>query len=219
MNMFDIVILIALAVFTVLGAKRGLIMTLCGLVVSIFALVGAPIAADALSPAVAAVIEPGLENTIQIAVDEAVADGQEISIELPEAIEETGVMELLLNSEVYQHFASAVETGVEQGVEAVAQGVAEALANTAAWLLVYIVAFALILILGHLIARVLDLAALLPGLHFLNRSLGGVCGFLKGLVYVAVAASLAAGFGLVSQESLDSSALLALFSSFTTISL
>lgn len=219
MNMFDIVILIALAVFTVLGAKRGLIMTLCGLVVAVFALVGAPIAADTLSPAVAAVIQPGLENTIQTAVDEAAASGQEITIELPQAIEESGLIEALLDSDVYQHFAAAVESGVEQGMENVAYGVSVALSDTLSWLLVYILAFVVIIFAGKLIARILDLAALLPGLHFINKSLGGVCGFLKGLIYVAVVASLAAGFGLISPENLENSLLLELFSSFTTISL
>ena len=219
MNMFDIVILIALAVFTVMGAQRGLIMTLCGLVVAVFALVGAPVAADALSPAVAAVIQPGLESTIQTAVDEAAANGQEITIELPQAIEESGLIEALLDSDVYQHFAAAVESGVEQGMETVAHGVSVALADTLSWLLVYIIAFAVIIIAGKIVARILDLAALLPGLHFINKSLGGVCGFLKGLIYVAVVASLAAGFGLVSPENLENSLLLALFSSFTTISL
>lgn len=219
MNMFDIVILIALAIFTVMGAKRGLIMTLCGLVVAVFALVGAPVAADALSPAVAAVIQPGLESTIQTAVDEAAANGQEITIELPQAIEESGLIEALLDSDVYQHFAAAVESGVEQGMENVAHGVSVALADTLSWLLVYIIAFGVIIIAGKIVARILDLAALLPGLHFVNKSLGGVCGFLKGLIYVAVVASLAAGFGLVSPENLENSLLLDLFSSFTTISL
>ncbi|MBQ3089778.1 MAG: CvpA family protein [Oscillospiraceae bacterium] len=219
MNVLDIVILIALAIFTVFGANRGLIMTLCGLVIAVLALVGSPVVADTVSPVAAAIIQPGLENTIQDAVDEAVANGQEITIELPEAIEESGLMEMMLNSEVYQHFASAVESGVESGMEGVAEGVSTALANTMAWFFVYIVAFLAILVLGNLVARLLNLASMLPGLNFLNKSLGAVLGFLKGAVYMSVFASLASSFGLVPPEMLDGSLLLKLFASFAAIAL
>lgn len=217
MNLFDIVILIAIALFTLMGAKRGLIMTLCGLVVAVLALIGSPIAADALSPMVAEAIRPGLETTIQAAVDEAAANGEEITIQLPEAIEESGLIEILLNSEVYQHFAAAVESGVEQGMDNVAAGVAEALSGTLAWFVVYLAAFIGIVIAGNLIARVLDLAALLPGLHFINKSLGGLCGFFKGIVYAVVVVSLAISFGLIPAEHLEGSLLVELLSTYSVV--
>ena len=104
-------------------------------------------------------------------------------------------------------------------MEGVAEGVSTALANTMAWFFVYIVAFLAILVLGNLVARLLNLASMLPGLNFLNKSLGAVLGFLKGAVYMSVFASLASSFGLVPPEMLDGSLLLKLFASFAAIAL
>lgn len=220
MNLFDVVILIVLVVFTFLGLHRGLIMTLCGLVVSILALVGAPIAADQLSPALAYMIQPAIQSAVQTNVDQAVANSTAVG---EFSLEDGSLLEQLVGSDFYQSFAQNAQQSVEQGIQDATQTVAvtigESLAQTIAWLVVYVIAFALILFLGRLLARVLDLAAMLPGLHFLNKSLGGIFGFLKGLIIVAVVASLGVGFGLIPPESVAGSVLLRLFSSFGTVSL
>ncbi|MCD8047288.1 MAG: CvpA family protein, partial [Clostridiales bacterium] len=62
-------------------------------------------------------------------------------------------------------------------------------------------------------------AARLPGLHFLNKSLGGGCGLLQGLVIVAVVCSLGSAFGLIPQQDIENSVLLELLASLTTFSL
>ena len=49
MNISDIILLIILAVFTILGGVRGLMATLLGLAVSLFAWIGSAIAAGALA--------------------------------------------------------------------------------------------------------------------------------------------------------------------------
>lgn len=220
MNLFDLIILGVLALFTYLGIRRGLIMTLAGLVVSILALVGAPIAADQLSPAVANMLQPAIENAVQTNVDQALANN---TASVTFSLEEGSLLQQLVDSEFYQYFSQSAQQSVEQGIQetthAVTATVAESLAQSLAWLAVYVIAFAVILALGRLLARVLDLAALLPGLHLINKSLGGVCGLLKGLVLVAVAASLGVGFGLIPPASVSSSVLLQLFSSLGTVSL
>lgn len=220
MNLFDLIILGVIALFVFLGVRRGLIMTLASLVVTVLALVGAPMAADQLSPAVAYMIQPAIQNAVQTNVDQAVANN---TASQTFALEEGSLLEQLVSSEFYQHFAQSAQQSVEQGIQeathSVAAAVSESLAQSLAWLAVYVIAFALILVLGNLLARVLDLAAMLPGLRFANKSLGGVCGLVKGLVIVAVAVSLGVGFGLIPAESVNGSALLRLFSSFGTVSL
>lgn len=220
MNLFDVIILAALVAFTLLGIKRGLIMTLCGLVVSVFALIGAPIIADQVSPSLAYLIQPAIQNAVQTNVDQAVANSAATGTF---ALQDGTLLEQLVSSDFYQHFAQMAQQSAEQGVQnatqAVAAGISASLAHTVAWLVVYVIAFALILFLGRMLAKMLDLAAQLPGLHFLNTSLGGICGLLKGLILVAVIASLGVGFGLISPESVSGSALLQLFSGFGTVSL
>lgn len=220
MNLFDLIILIVLALFLWLGVRRGLIMTLCGLVVTILALIGAQAAADQFSPYLASMIQPSLQSTLLANIDDAVASSDATS---NFTLEDGGLLEQVLGSEYYEYFAQSFQQSVEEGVqstaETVAATVAQSLAETIAWLIVYLVAFALIILLGKLLAKVLDLAAMLPGLHFLNKSLGGLLGLIKGVLIVAVLCSLGAGFGLIPAESVQSSALLKIFSSFTTVSL
>ena len=48
---FDIVILIVLAVFALLGAKRGLLLSLCGLLAVLVAFIGASAVSDVMAAA------------------------------------------------------------------------------------------------------------------------------------------------------------------------
>lgn len=220
MNLFDVLILAALVIFTLLGARRGLIMTLCGLVVTIVAMVGAQAAANQLSPSLAYLMEPAIQNAVQSNVDQAIADNTAMG---EFSLEEGSLLEQLVGSDFFQYFSQSAQESVEQGIQdatqTVAVTVAESLAHTIAWLIVYLIAFALILFLGRLLTHVLNLAATLPGLHFVNQLLGGVLGLLKGIIIVAVLASLGVGFGLIPTQSVSGSALLQLFSSFGTISI
>ena len=234
MNLYDLIILAVLAFFIYSGVRRGMVLTVCGIVLSLAALFGAQIAADTLSPAVAGMLRPAIEDTIQLRLEEAVGE----SVALPEEdavtddstlpageTEQTasdlivllsgeGLLGQMLQSDVYQHFSQSVSQSVQTGVETAAGAVAASLAQSAAWLAVYLIAFFLILVVGRLAAGVLDLAARLPVLRFLNRSLGGVCGLLKGVVVLVVICSVAVSTGLIAQESVRTSALLGLFSSF-----
>lgn len=219
MNQFDLIVLLALALFAWLGARKGLVLTLCGLVVAVAAAIGAPRVADALSPGVAGAFQPAIQSAIQerldSAVDTALPEGEELQL-LPEG----GFLDQILGSQFYQDsFQSGVETQVQAATETMAETVAASLAQSVAWLVVYLLAFGAILLLGRLLTGVLNLAARLPGLHFLNHSLGGVCGLLKGLVIVAVVSALAVRFGLIGAEYVQSSALLGFFSSLVPISL
>ena len=201
MNLFDIIILAVLVIFTLMGARKGLIMTICGLVAAVLALTGARLAADQFSPALAYAIEPSIRDAVYSQMETSVS--QQTEGQQPFQWEE----EDCVQDQVHQVTANA------------ADAVAASLARSVAWLSTYLLAFLLILFAGHLLGRALDLAARLPGLRFVNRSLGGLCGFLQGAVIAAVICSLGVGFGLIPKESVESSTLLALFSAFSTISL
>ena len=223
MNLFDVIILAMLAIFALIGARKGLIMTICGLVAAVLALTGARMAADQLSPALAYAIEPTIRDAVYSDMQDKISQPAEETQEFQWKEEDGGLLEQIVGSDFYQYFMDAVENNiheqVQQATETAADVVAASLARTVAWLMIYLVAFALILFLGHLLGKGLDLVAQLPGLRMMNRSLGGLCGFLQGAVIAATLCSLGVGFGLIPQESVESSRLLALFSAFSTISL
>ncbi len=223
MNLFDIVILIALLLFVLSGIRRGMILTVCGLVTAIVALIGAQMAADALSPTVAQIFQPAFESSIQLQLEDTLGEAgtlpsdsaEQDILDLTPLLGEDGLLGQMVQSDFYQHFAGAVSETVGNSVESIGTAISAALAQSVAWLVVYLVAFFLIMLLGRLLTGVLNLAATLPGLRFLNKTLGGVCGLIKGVIMLAVLCSLAVGTGLIAQESVQSSALLNLFSAIS----
>jgi uncharacterized membrane protein required for colicin V production len=74
--------------------------------------------------------------------------------------------------------------------------------GTAAYLILFLLGFALILIAWKLISHALDLVARLPGLHFLNKTCGALFGLVQACVLLFVAAWLLQFFGHVLPESL-----------------
>ena len=70
----DIVLLVVLLIFTVHGASRGLLLSLCGLVAVLVAFIGAGFAAEALAPKVADFLEPRFAAAIEERLDQEIAD-------------------------------------------------------------------------------------------------------------------------------------------------
>ena len=69
---FDIVILLILAVFALLGAKRGLLLSLCGLLAVLVAFIGASAVSDIMAPKVAAYLEPKFAAALEQRLEEQI---------------------------------------------------------------------------------------------------------------------------------------------------
>lgn len=195
----DLILLVIVLFFALMGAKRGFVLTLCSLVAVIVALVGANFLADTLTPAVSKAIEPTIETTIQTALESQVQSLQDAATdETLDAIREKGGL--------YAFVVDAMTGALEQmdlspTVAQVAAQAATAVAAQLAHGLLFLAAFFLVLLGWTLLSHALDLVAKLPGLSSLNGLLGGVVGLLKGLIiaYIAVWA-LYTLTGTVSQE-------------------
>lgn len=182
----DLILLVIVLFFALMGAKRGFVLTLCSLVAVIVALVGANFLADTLTPAVSKAIEPTIETTIQTALESQVQSLQDAATdETLNAIREKGGL--------YAFVADAMTGALEQidlspTVAQVAAQAATAVAAQLAHGLLFLAAFFLVLLGWTLLSHALDLVAKLPGLSSLNGLLGGVVGLLKGLIiaYIAV---------------------------------
>ena len=184
----DIVLLVVLLIFTVHGASRGLLLSLCGLVAVLVAFIGAGFAAEALAPKVADFLEPRFAAAIEERLDQEIAD----STLLPDPGDEvqtddiplTEILNILKDMGFYQSAVDAVNDAVEQGMTAAAASaaaaVAASIAGTVAYMVLFLVFFVLILIAWTLLSHGLDLAARLPGLHFLNKTGGALLGLVKG---------------------------------------
>lgn len=219
----DLIVLAILVLFAVQGAKRGLVRTLCSLLAAVVAFAGASIAARTLSPIVAQALEPKIAAVIEERLDEAIRHTEFISPEAaggvastPEEVPLGGVLDTLRDMGLYENLVGKVEQAVSQGLSAAAASAAAAaaaaVAQSAAYQIIFLVSFLLIRFLWRLFSRTLNLAVKLPGLHFLNKTLGAVFGLAQAVILLFILAWLLQFFGtLIPRETVEQTCLLRFF--------
>lgn len=182
---YDAVIVILLLYFFLRGRKKGLVLTLCGLAGLFVALFGARMASDCFTPTVAdllaprfsPVIEEQLDNGLEEKLNEMLASGEESGNPL---------VDLLTRFGLYDDVTGAIQNALSgqtvQTVTDVANSLSHAVAEVVAGVLVFVVAFLAIMVLWFFLSHALDLAARLPVINGLNRTLGGLFGLLEGML-------------------------------------
>ena len=208
----DVLLVAVLVFFTLRGAKKGFVLTLCSLVAVLVAIIGANILADMLTPKVAEAIQPKLEQVITEQLNEAIGQLDFSQMDsLPPTAEDiplSGVLEVLRENELYKQFLGGIENAVNEGAAATAASaaskVAAAVAAQLARGLIFIIGFLVVLLAWTLLSHALDLVAKLPVLNSLNSGLGGVIGLVKGVVIVYIAVwALYSLTGYVTQEMME----------------
>ena len=223
----DGLVLAVLLIFACIGARRGLILSLCGLLAFVVAFLGASFAARTLSPAVADALEPRFAAAIEEQLNESIrqqAEAGEAAVLSPDDVPLEGVLDALREMGFYETLINTVDRAVESGMTAAAASaaaaVAAAIAQSAAYLILFLLGFFLILLAWRLLSRALDLVARLPGLHFLNKTGGALFGLVQGCIILFVAAWLLQFFGQVlPRELVEQTVLLKFFMTTTPFSL
>lgn len=226
----EVVVVAVLAAFVLLGVRRGLILSLCGLLGVVIAFVGAgflartlsPMVADALEPHFAAAIEEQLNQQIEHNLGQPSIEGGGESAPGTDPLQD--VLNALKGMGFYQDLIDMVNQAVENGMTGAAADVAAkaaaSIAQTVAYRILYLVGFTLILILWKVVSRTLNLVARLPGIHFLNKTLGGVFGLVQGCLILFVAAWLLQLMGnLIPQETVEQTVLLKFFMTSSPLAL
>ena len=223
----DGLVLAVLLIFACIGARRGLILSLCGLLAFVVAFLGASFAARTLSPVVADALEPRFAAAIEEQLNESIrqqAEAGEAAVLSPDDVPLEGELDALREMGFYETLINTVDRAVESGMTAVAASaaaaVAAAIAQSAAYLILFLLGFFLILLAWRLLSRALDLVARLPGLHFLNKTGGALFGLVQGCIILFVAAWLLQFFGQVlPRELVEQTVLLKFFMTTTPFSL
>ncbi|MGN0968110.1 MAG: CvpA family protein, partial [Oscillospiraceae bacterium] len=194
-----------------------LILTLCSLVALLVAFVGASLVSNFWSPSVAGWLQPLLQPTTTAAVESALPEGtadaelplENLIILLDEADLPFGLDEFL--GDLREEGVPVLSAG--SLVESVSSSLAAKLANAIAHIGLFLLSFVLILILWHLLARALNLAARLPGLHMLNKAGGLVVGAFRGAILLFICAWLVRWLwsDLIPPEAVEQSKLLHFF--------
>ena len=162
----DGLVLAVLLIFACIGARRGLILSLCGLLAFVVAFLGASFAARTLSPVVADALEPRFAAAIEEQLNESIrqqAEAGEAAVLSPDDVPLEGVLDALREMGFYETLINTVDRAVESGMTAVAASaaaaVAAAIAQSAAYLILFLLGFFLILLAWRLLSRALDLVA------------------------------------------------------------
>ena len=146
----DGLILAVLLLFALVGAHRGFILSLCGLLAVLVAFVGASFAARTLSPMVADALEPkfasAIEEQLNASIQQQVAEEGSAALS-PDDVPLDGVLNALREMGFYETLINTVDKAVENGMTSVAASaaaaVAAAIAQSAAYLILFLLGFAL----------------------------------------------------------------------------
>jgi uncharacterized membrane protein required for colicin V production len=181
----DLLVLGVIAFFALRGLKKGLVMAVAGAVIFIVALVGAWMAVGAFSPRVQTFVEPMISGWVESRAVERIPAGADGGLG---GVTDTMVYDALrmfgLGENLAQQFAENVSGQVTQAGQGVVYAITAALAANIARMLTFVIAFALITVVLHFAARLLDTIAKLPVLNTFNK-LGGLAGgVLQGAVVV-----------------------------------
>lgn len=175
-------ILAALLVYCfVLGVRRGLILSLCSLLAVLLALGGGWYLATHCAAPLEEKLEPILLETLT-AREEA---------NLDESLSDQTGQETDPASGLTGHLSQAMQEQISQSAQdfqaAALASLAASLAAMLAKSILFLVGFLGVLILWLILCHALNLVAKLPGLHFLNKALGGVLGLVKGILLLMIA--------------------------------
>lgn len=200
-------ILLLLVIFLVLsGYRRGLLMSLMGLLTVVVCCLGAALAQQTLTPRVAEYLQPKLESVIQANLEDYLADATQSADPTVSVGGQT--MDLGQLSEFLSQFGIDMEETVTQGAEtALSPVISQASAAIAARLvekiagaLIFFAAYLILYLILHNVALAVNLVARLPVVHTLNRAGGAILGLLESLLFLTVAAAVLQKEGLLPEN-------------------
>lgn len=183
---YDGIVVAILALFTWLGWRKGLILSLCGLAAAVIAFLGAGFLADTFDDTVAMAMTPRLESMLEERISQHYDD-----------LGPTNMADVLRQEGgLYSWAADIVEDALDESqlvhdVTTVVTTATQAVAQRIAHSLLFAISFLVLYVLLVLVLHALNLVAKLPVLHFCNGLGGGVIGLVKGAVVVFVAVGAA----------------------------
>ena len=166
--LLDLVVLLFLILFFVQGVRRGFILTLCSLLAVFLALAGGWFLVHQYSEPLQEKLEPVILEHFAPDQDELDSQASGADPSLPEAVQEQ------LGEAAYSMQMAVITQQCK---------VMSALAAKA---ILFLGGFVAVLLIWIALCHALDLVARLPGLHFVNRVLGGILGLIKGLLLLMV---------------------------------
>lgn len=211
----DIILILILLVFILSGYRKGLILSLCSLLILVISCLGASVAQEALTPRVveeftpqlAAVFSEKLEDQVSAYTDGIIESAGDLGLTL-------GGQEVTLEDliELLNKFGIDVETGAKDTmgdvaaplVEAAATTIAAAVLDAVAGLIIFLGAFLIIFLILRTLELGINTVDHLPVIHTLNHLGGGFVGLLSGAFLLTMLMAILSQTGIISAETFQS---------------
>ena len=185
----DVVLVALVALGAWRGARKGLVLTLCGLLAIVVAYAGAIYVSQEFSDGLSAVLQPAVEERLQNTLNKALEEGAgqgEGSGDSVQSMTVDQILDVVGDSRLFGIALGSLREELQQGVNQTAStaitAVSAAVAGYVARMILFSVAFLLVLLAWTLLSHILDLACRLPVLHALNKLLGALAGGVQVLV-------------------------------------
>ena len=191
----DLLCAAILLLFLVVGAIRGMLRTLSGLLTWLLSLWGAKLIADRCAPLLVDWLTPKLLPTVSEKLAQAMNDGAS-SDSL------SGLLGMIPGVQ------SLLGQAGDSLAAALAPAVARQVALVVGWLLLFAAGFIVFKLVCRLLIWLLDLLDEVPGLHFLHHLGGAVLGALKGGLLIAVVVSILLWCDVLPRSMVDAALLL-----------
>ena len=207
----DIILLLVLVVCLLSGYRKGLILSLCTLLILVVSCLGASVAQEVLTPRVVEEVTPQitqaisekLEEQVSMATENAIAEASQSGITI--GGQEIPISDLigLLNTFGLDVEESARNTASEISapmVEAAAQAMAEAIVEAFAGFLIFLAAFLIIFLVLRTVELGINTVDHLPVIHTLNHLGGGIVGLVSGAFTLVMLMALLTQTGVLPEE-------------------
>lgn len=205
----DVVIAAVLVLAVIIGARKGLVKSLAGVVIVAAAFIGASFVANAFAEPVAQWLGPVIEERVleKLALQE-------------QAGAESLLQQFHFGGESLQQMANEVMEKVKETGMDLLGAVADSVAKSVAYALVYLAAFLVLLLVVWLLLRPVYLVVKLPVLRTINAVAGGALGLVWGALLVFLAVWLLQRFDVyLTQDMVERSMLLRFFATNSPLSL
>lgn len=216
--LLDLLILAVIALFALIGWQKGLVLTLCGLLVVFVAYFGATYVSNTFSDDLAAIIQPSIQNQLEAAVEKTLPskdaaspspllpnpDGTESSEQEQVSASLSQVVAVLQRSTLFAGMFDAVAQAVTDGavrvVTTATAAISDYLARQISRTGLFFLSFFLIVVVWGLLSRALDLVCRLPVLRSFNEIGGLLFGLVKGVCILLAVVGLITLLGLIPEE-------------------
>jgi len=184
----DLIAIFVLVFFALRGRKRGLVRTLIGILALVIAFWGAGVLAQQTSPYLSSkYVEPWIYNSVLPTVSETESvtatpeSEEEVTETLGSAFKEIGIP-----GSTIQSFLNDFTVNLTDSLERIVESAAKSIGYKLTYALLFLLYFLILYLLLRIAGKFLQLLAKIPGINFINRTLGLILGLIFGYLIVLV---------------------------------